>query len=241
MPEPTGGAAATPAAGNTPATPAAPGGTPAAPAAPDAGDKGAQGQLTQAAVDAIVARERKRADTELATMRSEFETKLAALTAKPPEGEADKGKVTPDAIAAARKPLEDQVAAEKASRTKLEKSLVTTMVEAAAKDTTAPKVAAMLADGQARLKDDGSIEVVDANGQPRYTAKGPMTLAELVAEISAANEFLVPAAMRKGGDYRGSDPQSQKPVAEQIVELESAGKFAEASRLKSKQLAGMKA
>lgn len=206
----------------------------------DAGKSGAQGDLTQAAVDAIVARERRRADAELASLRTDFETKIAALT-KTPGSEADKSKATDDGIAAARKPLEDALNTEKTNRAKLEKTLVSTMIEAAAKDTTAPKVAAMLADGQVRLKDDGTVEVVDASGQPRYTAKGPMTLPELVAEIAAANAFLVPASMRKGGDYKGSDPQAKQTIAEQIHELEAAGKFTEASRLKSKQLAGMKA
>jgi len=228
-------------------TPPAPGAagtaTPAAGAASDAGDKGAQGQLTQAAVDAIVARERKRAETELANVRTDYETRISAIEArlpKPPGAEGDKKDDVNAAIEAARRPLQDELATERAQRLKLEETTLSSMIAVAAKDTLSPETVALLAKGQVRMK-DGAPEVVDDKGQPRYTANGPMTVKDLVAEITAKNEFLLPATMRKGAQYKGADGQPQGDIDSQIKQLEKDGKHVEARQLKVKKLASMKA
>lgn len=211
---------------------------------PAAGDSGAQD--TQKAIDAIVARERKRADAEIERIRTDYDRRISDLESrlpKPPGQQSDPSKpASPDvnaAIEAARKPLQDELASERAARLKLEETTLTSIVQSAAKDTVSPETVAMMAKGQVRFTKDGGTEVIDANGNPRYTANGPMTVKDLVAEIATKNPFLIPASVRKGGNYNGASQQGQQTTADQIAALEAEGKFAEANALKSAQLWSM--
>lgn len=250
MPEPTGAqGAGQPYNGTPPAAAAAAGaGTSAGTAAGAAPAAGASGEPdTQKAIDAIIARERTRAATELASVRSDFERQITELRSQipTPAGQGGASQQRPEApdvnaaIEAARKPLQDELASERAARLQLEETTLTSIVQSAAKDTVSPETVALMAKGQVRFN-KGTTEVVDANGQLRYTASGPMTVKDLVAEIVGKNDFLVPASVRKGGNYQGAGNQSQTPIAEQIAQLESEGKYVEANRLKSQQLVAMR-
>ena len=79
---------------------------------------------------------------------------------------------------------------------------------ASSKKSVAPDKVAALLKNSVRLADDGSVEVLDDKGQPRYNANtaAPLTVEDLVDEFLQANPFFVQA----GPSGTGSQSNRQK-------------------------------
>lgn len=192
-------------------------------------------EAVQAAIDAVVARERKRADREMQALKDQLADLQAKLDSKrkPDEGdEAFKAKV-----AEARRPLEDQVAALGKALTARESKIVRAELKAAAADLSvdADEVAERLA-GAVRFTDAGELEVVDADGKPRYGAKGPMTVVELVTGYLASKPYLAKSKMPSGMGLGTPGTPNPGDLRAQIAAAEAKGDFATAGALKVQML-----
>ena len=157
----------------------------------------------QAVIDGVVARERTRADKALADLKADFETKLAdAQKGKAKAGDEDEAFKAK--VAAARKPVEAERDAEREARGKLSSRVARAEVLAAAAPVSvAPEDVAESLGRFVRVNAEGVTEVVDAEAKPRYGAKGPMTVAELVAEHLKTRPYLVKSTVRTGGQFQG--------------------------------------
>lgn len=175
---------------------------------PTPGDKttGGQNQDIQAVIDGVVARERTRADRAIADLKADFEAKLAeAQGGKPKPKAGDEDEAFKAKVAEARKPVEAERDAEREARGKLSSRVARAEVQAAAVPVSvAPDDVAEALGRFVRVNAEGVTEVVDAEGKPRYGAKGPMTVVELVAEHLKSRPYLVKSTVRSGGEFRGA-------------------------------------
>lgn len=202
-------------------------------------DAGKSGEDVQRAINAIIARERGDAATALAAKDRE----LADLKAKL-DGKVDpKDEKYAESI---RKPLVDELDKIRARETKREARIKGSEIRAAAKDLVvdgADEDVANALMANLKLTEDDKLEVVDADGRPRYGAKGPMTLGELVTEHLSGKPYLAKASVRSGLGLKdvpkgGSSSANAKEadLRQQIAEAEGKKEFAKAGRLKGELL-----
>ena len=74
--------------------------------------------------------------------------------------------------------------------------------------------------GSVRLSEDGTAEVVDANGTPRYNDSGdPLSVDELVGDFLATNPHFVKASVGGAGSQAAVGGSTSKPMS--AVEMEA--------------------
>lgn len=212
----------------------------------DAGQQGKGGD-TQKAIDAVVARERARADKALSELRSTFETQIAELqgqleSQKGGDGKGGKKATEPDefkdAVARARKPVEDALEAERAKLKALHRQIARAdILAAAAPNSVDAEAVADLLEHRVRVTEAGGREVVGKDGNPEYGANGPKQVAELVAELLEAKPYLAKSKAKDGVDFqqgaRSTTGKTKDELKQQIAALEAQGKFDDAAPLKS--------
>ncbi len=208
-----------------------------------AGDGGAGGQPTdvQKAIDAVVARERARADKQIGELTSRFEGQVAELQSQL-EAAGKKGKGADDdaykaAVEKARKPVEDALAAEQAKLKALHGKITRAELKSEAADASVdPDAVADLLDGRVRMTDAGELEVVGRDGKPEYGAKGPKSVKELVGELLTQKPYLAKAKARDGidfgqGDRKTGTGKTADELRAEIADLEAKGKHNDALRV----------
>jgi hypothetical protein len=86
-----------------------------------------------------------------------------------------------------------------------------------------------------RLADDGHVEVLDANGSPRYNDSGdPLSVGELVSEFLTANPHFVRATPGGTGSKGNAGGSTQKPasVAYMVANWNNGGREAYSALMK---------
>jgi len=83
--------------------------------------------------------------------------------------------------------------------------------------------------GSVKLSEDGSVEVYDTNGTPRYNDKGELlTVDELVSDFLTANPHFVKASQGGAGSQGAAGGKTSKPMsaADMLANYDSGGKAA---------------
>ena len=83
--------------------------------------------------------------------------------------------------------------------------------------------------GSVKLSEDGSVEVYDTNGTPRYNDKGELlTVDELVSDFLTANPHFVKASQGGAGSQGAAGGATPKPMsaADMLANYDSGGKAA---------------
>lgn len=114
---------------------------------------------------------------------------------------------------------------------KLEQTLVDgSLLNAASKNNAvSPEQVSQLLRGYVKLSEDGTVEVLDANGTPRYNDKGDLlSVSELVSDFLTANPHFVRASQGGAGSTGSAGGSTQKPqtVAEMVANWDSGGREA---------------
>jgi hypothetical protein len=122
-------------------------------------------------------------------------------------------------------------------KSKLQQTLVDGAILGAAGNNNAvnPNQVSQLLKDQSRLSDDGTVEVLDANGTPRYNDSGDLlSVNEMVAEFLTVNPHMVKASQGGTGSQGNAGGSTQKPtsVADMVANWESGGKEAFAAMKK---------
>jgi hypothetical protein len=122
-------------------------------------------------------------------------------------------------------------------KSKLQQTLVDGAILGAAGNNNAvnPNQVSQLLKDQTRLSDDGTVEVLDANGLPRYNDSGDLlSVNEMVAEFLTVNPHMVKASQGGTGSMGNAGGSTQKPqsVADMVANWDSGGKEAFAAMKK---------
>ena len=103
-----------------------------------------------------------------------------------------------------------------AYKARLEQTLVDgALLSAAAKNSAvSPEQVSQLLRGSVALSEDGTVEVFDKNGTPRYNDKGELlTVDELVADFLTANPHFVKASQGGAGSSGAAGGSTSKPLS----------------------------
>ena len=124
-----------------------------------------------------------------------------------------------------------------AYKSKLQTTLVDGALLSAASSNNAvdPNQVSALLRNNLRLAEDGSVEVLDSNGTPRYNDSGNLlSTGELVAEFLTANPHHVRASLGGSGSQGNAGGSTQKPlsVADMVDNWNDGGKEAFAAMKK---------
>lgn len=124
-----------------------------------------------------------------------------------------------------------------AYKSKLQSTLVDGALLNAASTNNAvnPEQVSALLRNNLRLSDDGSVEVLDSNGTPRYNDSGNLlSTGELVAEFLTANPHFVRASAGGSGSQGNAGGSTQKSlsVADMVANWNEGGKEAFAAMKK---------
>ena len=116
-------------------------------------------------------------------------------------------------------------------KSKLQQTLVDGAILGAAGNNNAvnPNQVSQLLKDQTRLSDDGTVEVLDANGLPRYNDSGDLlSVNEMVAEFLTVNPHMVKASQGGTGSMGNAGGSTQKPqsVADMVANWSDGGKEA---------------
>tara|TARA_R110000851_G_scaffold323808_1_gene490751 strand:+ start:267 stop:926 length:660 start_codon:yes stop_codon:yes gene_type:complete len=116
-------------------------------------------------------------------------------------------------------------------KSKLQQTLVDGAILGAASNSNAvnPTQVSQLLKDQTRLSDDGTVEVLDANGVPRYNDSGDLlSVNEMVAEFLTVNPHMVKASQGGTGSMGNAGGLTQKPiaVADMVANWSNGGKEA---------------
>tara|TARA_R110000764_G_scaffold41282_1_gene92510 strand:+ start:136 stop:795 length:660 start_codon:yes stop_codon:yes gene_type:complete len=116
-------------------------------------------------------------------------------------------------------------------KSKLQQTLVDGAILGAAGNNNAvnPNQVSQLLKDQTRLSDDGTVEVLDANGTPRYNDSGDLlSVNEMVAEFLTVNPHMVKASQGGTGSQGNAGGSTQKPtsVADMVANWNDGGKEA---------------
>ena len=122
-------------------------------------------------------------------------------------------------------------------KSKLQQTLVdgALLNAASANNAVSPDQVSALLKSQTRLSDDGMVEVLDANGTPRYNDKGDLlSVNEAVAEFLTVNPHFVRASSGGTGSQGNAGGSTQKPqsVADMVANWDQGGKEAFAAMKK---------
>lgn len=211
----------------------------------EAAKGGQDSAAIQAAINAVVKREREAAEArtrELSEKITELTTQLADATkGKSKSGEGKTPEVPPEYVESLRKPLVDENRAlserlnardSATKRSELKRIAAEMAVEGAVDDV----ADALLA--RVKILDTGGFEVVDKDGRADYGAKGPKSLNELVLEHLKAKPYLAKASVRSGAGFTeaprntsGGDSEIAT-LRQRIAEHEAKHEFGKAAPLK---------
>ena len=116
-------------------------------------------------------------------------------------------------------------------KAKLQETLIDGALTASASRNNAVDAAQVtqLLKGNTRLNEDGTVEVLDSNGTPRYNDQGKLlTVDELVTEFLTANPHFVKASQGGSGSQGNTGGSTQKPesVADMVANWNEGGKEA---------------
>ena len=116
-------------------------------------------------------------------------------------------------------------------KAKLQETLIDGALTAVASRNNAVDAAQVtqLLKGNTRLSEDGTVEVLDSNGTPRYNDKGELlSVDEQVTEFLTANPHFVKASQGGSGSQGNTGGSTQKPqsVADMVDNWNNGGKEA---------------
>jgi hypothetical protein len=116
-------------------------------------------------------------------------------------------------------------------KAKLQQTLVDGALLSAASQNNAvsPDQVSQLLKNNTRLSDDGTVEVLDGNGVPRYNDSGDLlSVNEMVTEFLTVNPHFVKATQGGIGSQGNAGGSTQKPqsVADMVANWDSGGKQA---------------
>ena len=122
-------------------------------------------------------------------------------------------------------------------KSKLQQTLVdgALLSAASANNAVSPDQVSALLKSRTRLSDDGTVEVLDANGTPRYNDKGDLlSVNEAVSEFLTVNPHFVRASSGGTGSQGNAGGSTQKPqsVADMVANWDQGGKEAFAAMKK---------
>jgi hypothetical protein len=188
--------------------------------------------FTQEEIDRIVA-------DRIARQQRQFEKKLEGidldearqLLSERQNAEIEKQKERGEFESILKQTVEKKDQEIDAYKAKLEQTLVDgSLLSAAAKNgAVSPEQVSQLLRGSVSLSEDGTVEVFDKNGTPRYNDKGELlTVEELVADFLTTNPHFVKASQGGAGSagaVGGSTPKTLT-AAEMLANYENGGREA---------------
>ncbi len=198
--------------------------------------------FTQEEIDKIVAdrvaREQRKFDKKLSGIDLDEARQL--LTQKE-QVEQDKMKERGEFETILKQTVEKKDSEINAYKTKLQQTLVDGAILGAASNNNAvsPEQVSSLLKGQTRLGEDGTVEVLDNNGTPRYNDSGDLlSVNEMVSEFLTANPHFVRAS--KGGtgsqgNAGGSTLKPQSTVNDMVDNWNDGGREAYRALMKAKK------
>lgn len=198
--------------------------------------------FTQEEIDKIVAdrvaREQRKFDKKLSGIDLDEARQL--LTQKE-QVEQDKMKERGEFETILKQTVEKKDSEINAYKTKLQQTLVDGAILGAASNNNAvsPEQVSSLLKAQTRLGDDGTVEVLDNNGTPRYNDSGDLlSVNEMVSEFLTANPHFVRAS--KGGtgsqgNAGGSTLKPQSTVNDMVDNWNEGGREAYRALMKAKK------
>tara|TARA_R110000744_G_scaffold227043_4_gene345320 strand:- start:2097 stop:2756 length:660 start_codon:yes stop_codon:yes gene_type:complete len=194
--------------------------------------------FTQEELDRIVAdrvaREQRKFDKKISGVDiDEARELLAQKEAAELERQKERGEF--DAIL--KKTVEKKEMEIQGYKSKLQQTLVDGAILGAASNNNAvnPNQVSQLLKSNTRLSDNGSVEVLDDNGTPRYNDSGDLlSVNEMVTEFLTVNPHMVKASQGGTGSQGNTGGSTQKPqsVADMVANWENGGKEAFAASKK---------
>ncbi len=194
--------------------------------------------FTQEEVDRIVAtridREQRKFDKRLSGVDLD---EAKDLLAKKEAAEIERQKERGEFDKILKQTVEKKDMEIQSYKSKLQQTLVDGAILGAAGNNNAvnPTQVSQLLKDQTRLSDDGTVEVLDANGTPRYNDSGDLlSVNEMVTEFLTVNPHMVKASQGGTGSMGNAGGSTQKPqsVADMVANWESGGKEAFAAMKK---------
>ncbi len=194
--------------------------------------------FTQEELDRIVAdrvaREQRKFDKRLSGVDLD---EAKELLAKKEAAELERQKERGEFDKVLKQTVEKKDAEIQSYKSKLQQTLVDGAILGAASNSNAvnPTQVSQLLKDQTRLSDDGTVEVLDANGVPRYNDSGDLlSVNEMVAEFLTVNPHMVKASQGGTGSMGNAGGSTQKPqsVADMVANWENGGKEAFAAMKK---------
>jgi len=194
--------------------------------------------FTQEELDRIVAdrvaREQRKFDKRLSGVDLD---EAKELLAKKEAAELERQKERGEFDKVLKQTVEKKDAEIQSYKSKLQQTLVDGAILGAASNNNAvnPNQVSQLLKDQTRLSDEGTVEVLDVNGVPRYNDSGDLlSVNEMVAEFLTVNPHMVKASQGGTGSMGNAGGSTQKPqsVADMVANWENGGKEAFAAMKK---------
>ena len=188
--------------------------------------------FTQEELDRIVA-------DRVAREQRKFEKRLSGvdldeardLMAQKEAAELERQKERGDFDSILKKTVEKKDIEIQSYKSKLQQTLVDGAILGAASNNNAvsPEQVSSLLKSNTRLSEDGTVEVLDGNGTPRYNDSGDLlSVNEMVSEFLTANPHFVRASQGGTGSQGNAGGSTQKPqsVADMVANWDQGGKEA---------------
>jgi len=188
--------------------------------------------FTQEELDRIVA-------DRVAREQRKFEKRLSGvdldeardLMAQKEAAELERQKERGDFDSILKKTVEKKDMEIQSYKSKLQQTLVDGAILGAASNNNAvsPEQVSSLLKSNTRLAEDGTVEVLDGNGTPRYNDSGDLlSVNEMVSEFLTANPHFVRASQGGTGSQGNAGGSTQKPqsVADMVANWDQGGKEA---------------
>ncbi len=188
--------------------------------------------FTQEELDRIVA-------DRVAREQRKFEKRLSGvdldeardLMAQKEAAELERQKERGDFDSILKKTVEKKDMEIQSYKSKLQQTLVDGAILGAASNNNAvsPEQVSSLLKSNTRLSEDGTVEVLDGNGTPRYNDSGDLlSVNEMVSEFLTANPHFVRASQGGTGSQGNAGGSTQKPqsVADMVANWDQGGKEA---------------
>jgi hypothetical protein len=188
--------------------------------------------FTQEELDRIVA-------DRVAREQRKFEKRLSGvdldeardLMAQKEAAELERQKERGDFDSILKKTVEKKDMEIQSYKSKLQQTLVDGAILGAASNNNAvsPEQVSSLLKSNTRLSEDGTVEVLDGNGTPRYNDSGDLlSVNEMVSEFLTANPHFVRASQGGTGSQGNAGGSTQKPqsVADMVANWGQGGKEA---------------
>lgn len=188
--------------------------------------------FTQEELDRIVAdrvaREQRKFDKRLSGVDLD---EARDLMAQKEAAELERQKERGDFDSILKKTVEKKDMEIQSYKSKLQQTLVDGAILGAASNNNAvsPEQVSSLLKGNTRLAEDGTVEVLDGNGTPRYNDSGDLlSVNEMVSEFLTANPHFVRASQGGTGSQGNAGGSTQKPqsVADMVANWDQGGKEA---------------